>query len=344
MRTITYSAAIREAFSQVMHDDERVVLLGQGLWSPWYVGASMTDIDKEFGRDRVLDTPISENAVTGAAVGAAAAGLRPIVVHPRMDFMLLAVDPLLNQAANWAYLFNSEVPIPLTVRAIINRGGEQGAQHSQALQAIYHHCPGLKVVMPATAADAKQLLVDAVADPNPVIYIDDRWLYEVEGPVPERCQPAPLGRAAVLRPGRDLTIVGISFMLQEALRAADELAAAGIEAEVVDLRCVSPWDRETVFASVRRTGRLLVAEASWMSGGIAADLVATVACSCFDGLRAAPVRVALPDCPAPCAASLEAAYYPRAATVIAAAEMLLGRRPRHSLLAGDHTLPGSILA
>src|SRR5580765_954598 len=178
MRWLTYAQAIREAFAQLLASDPRVFLIGQGLWSPWYAGTSLQDIDKEFGRDRVLDSPVSENAVTGAAVGAALAGMRPIVFHPRMDFMLLAVDPIVNQAANWSYLFGGKIGVPLVVRAVINRGGEQGAQHSQALHAMFMHVPGLKVVMPSTPADAKGLLVAAVNDPNPVLYIDDRWLYE----------------------------------------------------------------------------------------------------------------------------------------------------------------------
>ncbi|HXF83476.1 MAG TPA: transketolase C-terminal domain-containing protein [bacterium] len=322
MRRLSYAQAIREAHAQLLAGDPRVFLLGQGVWSPWYAGTSLKDLDKEFGRDRVIDSPVSENAVTGAAVGAAIAGMRPIVFHPRMDFMLLAVDPIVNQAANWAYLFAGAVAVPVVIRAAINRGGEQGAQHSQALQAMFAHVPGLKVVMPSTPYDAKGLLISAVYDGNPVMYIDDRWLYEEQGDVPEPMYRVPIGRAAVRRPGRDLTIVATSFMAVQAVRAADRLASDGIEAEVIDLRSVKPWDRETVFASIRKTGRLLVADAAWRTGGFAAEVAASAAEEAFEALRAPVARVCLPDAPAPMSAPLERAYYRTADDIAAAARRL----------------------
>lgn len=322
MRAITYAQAIREAHAQLLAGDARVFLLGQGLWSPWYAGTSLKDLDKEFGRDRIIDSPVSENATTGAAVGAAIAGMRPIVFHPRMDFMLLAVDPIVNQAANWAYLFAGMVTVPVVIRAAINRGGEQGAQHSQALQAMFAHVPGLKVVMPSTPYDAKGLLISAVYDGNPVVYIDDRWLYEESGDVPEAMYRVPIGSAAVRRPGRDVTVVATSFMAAEAVRAAETLAAAGIEAEVIDLRSIKPWDRETVFASVRKTGRLLVADAAWRTAGFAAEVAAAAAEEIFEALRAPVARVTLADAPAPMSAPLERAYYPTADDIAAAARRL----------------------
>src|SRR5580698_9243599 len=169
MRILSYAHAIREAHAQILASDPRVFVIGQGLWSPWYAGSSLADLDREFSCGRVVDTPVSENATTGLAIGAALAGMRPIVFHPRMDFMLLAVDPIVNQAANWSYLFQGRIGVPLVIRAVINRGGEQGAQHSQALHATFMHIPGLKVVMPSTAHDAKGLLIAALADPNPVL-------------------------------------------------------------------------------------------------------------------------------------------------------------------------------
>src|SRR5712664_2690839 len=201
MRTLTYVQAMREGFAQLLASDPRVFVIGQGVWSPWYAGTSLQDMEKEFGRDRVIDSPVSENGTTGLAVGAALAGMRPIVFHPRMDFMLLAVDPIVNQAANWSYLFAGQISVPVVVRAVINRGVEQGAQRSQALHAMFMHVPGLKVVMPSTAADAKGLLVAAVDDPNPVLYIDDRWLYEQEGEVRPEIYRTPIGAAAVRRAG-----------------------------------------------------------------------------------------------------------------------------------------------
>ncbi|HEY6103446.1 MAG TPA: transketolase C-terminal domain-containing protein [bacterium] len=323
MRTLTYAQAIREAHAQLLATDPRVFLLGQGLWSPWYAGTSLKDIDKEFGRDRILDSPVSENATTGAAIGAAMAGMRPIVFHPRMDFMLLAVDPIVNQAANWSYMFGGQVPVPVVIRAAINRGGEQAAQHSQALQAMFMHIPGLKVVMPSTPYDAKGLLVSAVQDGNPVMYIDDRWLYEDEGEVPEEMYAIPLGRAAVRRSGRDVTIVATSFMAAQAVLAAPRLEGEGIDAELIDLRTLKPWDRETVFASVRKTGRLVVADAAWKTGGAAAEIAAVVAEELFGALRAPVSRVCLPDAPAPMSVPLEQAYYVGTDEIVGAARRVL---------------------
>jgi pyruvate dehydrogenase E1 component beta subunit len=323
MRVLSYAQAIREAHAQLLRTDPRVFLLGQGLWSPWYAGTSLKDIDKEFGRDRILDSPVSENATTGAAIGAAMAGMRPIVFHPRMDFMLLAVDPIVNQAANWAYMFDGQVPVPVVIRAAINRGGEQAAQHSQALQALFMHVPGLKVVMPATPYDAKGLLIAAVRDGNPVMYIDDRWLYEDEGDVPQEMYEVPIGRAAVRRSGRDLTIVATSYMAAQAVRAVETLTAAGVDVELIDLRTLKPWDRETVFGSVRKTGRLVIADAAWKTGGAAAEIAAAVAEELFDALRQPVIRVCLPDTPAPMSALLEQAYYLGADDIVAGVRRLL---------------------
>jgi pyruvate dehydrogenase E1 component beta subunit len=323
MRTLNYAQAIREAHAQLLRSDPRVFLLGQGLWSPWYAGTSLKDIDKEFGRDRVLDSPVSENATTGAAIGAAMAGMRPIVFHPRMDFMLLAVDPIVNQAANWAYMFGGQVPVPVVIRVAINRGGEQAAQHSQALQAMFMHVPGLKVVMPGTPYDAKGLLIAAVQDGNPVMYIDDRWLYEEEGDVPEEMYAVPIGRAAVRRSGRDVTIVATSYMAAQAARAAQVLEAEGIDAELIDLRTLKPWDRGTVFASVRKTGRLVVADAAWKTSGAAAEIAAAVVEEVFDALARPVARVCLPDTPAPMSAPLERVYYVGTDDIVRAVRRLL---------------------
>jgi pyruvate dehydrogenase E1 component beta subunit len=305
-----YGQAIREASAQLLQSDPRVFMFGQGLWSPWYVGSSMKDLDKEFGKDRVIDSPVSENATTAAGVGAALVGMRPVIIHPRMDFMILAMDPIVNQAANWSYLFGGQRGVPLTVRTIINRGGEQGAQHSQALQAHFAHVPGLKVVMPATAHDAKGLLIAAVRDGNPVIYIEDRWLYEVSDEVPSEMYEVPIGRARVRREGSDVTIVAASYMNELVTKALPALDQAGIRAEHVDLVTAKPWDRETVLASVRKTGRLVVADSGWLTCGLASEIAASIGEVAFPHLKAAIRRFALPDVPAPTSRTLEKAYYP----------------------------------
>jgi len=219
-RRLTYSLAINEAFHQMMSLDESVILIGQGLKSPWYVGNTAQVLIKRFGDQRIIDTPVSENSMTGAAVGAALAGMRAVVVHPRMDFMLYAFDPIINEAANWFYMNGGRIPVPVVFWGVINRGGEQAAQHSQALHAMFSHVPGLKVVMPATPHDAKGLMVAAIKDDNPVVFVDDRWLYDTEGDVPEELYSVPIGKGAIRKEGKDVSLIASSFMVGESLKAA----------------------------------------------------------------------------------------------------------------------------
>jgi len=319
-RKLSFSLAINEAFHQVMKEDPSVVIIGQGVKSPWYVGNTCKGLLEAFGEKRVFDTPVSENAVTGAAVGAAIAGLRPVVIHPRMDFMLYALDPIINQAANWRYMSNGAAGVPIVFWGIINRGGEQAAQHSQSLHSIFAHVPGLKVVAPATPHDAKGLMIAAIRDPDPVVFVDERWLYGAEGEVPEKPYEVRIGDAVVRKKGNDLTIVAFSYLAPKALEAAETLTQHGISCEVIDLRTLKPWDETCVFESVRRTGRLLVCDVGWKSVGLAAEVVARVAEVCWHDLKAPVRRVALPDLPAPAARTLEAVYYPGTQDVIQAAQ------------------------
>jgi len=322
-RKLNYAFAINEAFHQAMTQDESVFLMGQGVESPWYVGNTATGLLDKFGPERVIDTPVSENAVTGAAVGASLAGMRPIVVHPRIDFMLYAIDPIINQAANWYYMNGGKLSVPIVIWGCINRGGEQAAQHSQALQAMFAHIPGLKVVMPSTPYDAKGLMISAIKDDNPVIFFDDRWLHNIEGDVPEEIFQVPIGKAAVRREGSDVTLVASSYMAHLASNAAEMLSADGIEVEVIDLRTIKPLDKETILKSVRKTGRLVAADGGWKSFGVAAEIQAMVFEEAFEYVKRPPVRVCLPDCPAPASASLENAYYPREQDIINAIRKIL---------------------
>lgn len=308
MRQLSYGDAIREAFEQAMERDPSVFLIGQGVTSPWYVGNTTRGLSDRFGKERVIDTPVSENGITGAALGAAIAGMRPVVIHPRMDFMLLADEQIINQAANWFYMFGGRVNAPLTIRAIINRAGQQGCQHSQALQAIYAHIPGLKVFMPATPYDAKGLLIAAIQDPNPVLYIDDRWLYQETGDVPEFFYNTPIGKAEVRKRGSDLTLVAISAMVPEAIKSSQTYERKA-SIEVVDLRTLNPLDEKTILHSVKKTGRLIIAESSWRTGGFAGEIAARMAQKAFPFLKAPIMRVALPDTPAPMTSALEKKFY-----------------------------------
>jgi pyruvate dehydrogenase E1 component beta subunit len=322
-RTLSYEAAINEALHQAMEGDPSVFLIGQGVKSPWYVGNTCMNLLERFGGSRVIDTPVSENAMTGAAVGAALVGMRPIVVHPRIDFLLYAIDPIVNQAANWRYMSGGRMSVPIVIWAIVNRGGEQAAQHSQSLQAWFAHVPGLTVVMPSTAYDAKGLLAAAIRERDPVVYIEDRWLHGTVDAVPEDRYEVPIGRAAVRRPGSDLTIVANSFLAAEAVKAADELALRGIHAEVIDLRTIKPLDRDAILSSVAKTGHLIIVDGGWKSFGVSAEISAIVAEDGFDSLRSPIRRVALPDVPAPASQRLETAYYRYSSHIVAAAEELV---------------------
>ena len=322
-RTLSYSLAINEGLHQAMAEDKSVFLMGQGVHSPWYVGNTARDLLKRFGSKRVIDTPVSENAITGAGVGAALAGMRPVIVHPRVDFMLYAIDPIVNEAANWHYMSGGRGSVPVVFWGIINRGGEQAAQHSQSFHATYAHIPGLKVVMPATPYDAKGLMVAAIRDHNPVVFMDDRWLYGDKAPVPEKIYEVPIGKAAVRRGGKDLSIIACSYLAREAEKAAAELEKSGVDAEVLDLRTVKPLDRAAIIATARRTGRVLIADGGWRSFGLSAEVAAIVAESGVP-LKAPVKRLALPDCPAPASVALEKAYYLHAEHIAAAARQVLG--------------------
>ena len=299
-------------FEYLLENYSEVFVIGQGLWSPWYVGNSMTDLDKKFGAHRVIDTPVSESACTGAAVGAALAGMKPIVVHPRMDFMLYAMDAVVNQAAKWSHMVGGQAAPGLTIRSIINRGGEQGAQHSQALHAWFAHVPGLRVVMPASVADARDLLIASVLCPDPVIFIDDRWLYDLEDDLPPVVELSlSLEGPRCVHKGVDVTLVASSYSTRLALEAAKVLEQQGISAEVIDMRVINPLDLNTIISSVEKTGRLLVIDGGWSPCGIAGEVIASVVEHIAPkALKKSPVRITLPFAPAPTPRTLEKVYYP----------------------------------
>ena len=322
-RKISYSEAISEATTQLMEADERVFIMGVGVDSPWYAGNTTKGLMPKFGSKRVIDTPLSENGLTGIAIGAAAAGMRPIMFHPRMDFMFLAMDQIFNHAANASYMFGGNMNVPITIRGVINRGGEQAAQHSQSLQAIFAHTPGLKVVMPSTPYDAKGLLISSVYDGNPVIYIDERWLYSVEGEVPEEMYKVPIGKAAIRKHGKDITLVTTSFMSFEATKACELLEKEGTDAEHIDLRTIKPIDKETIFKSVEKTGKLIIADAAWKTCGVAAEIAALVSENLFYKLKAPIIRITLQDTPAPMSKPLEKIYYPNHENIVKSAINLM---------------------
>jgi len=325
MKNYNYGTAILAGFEYLLEKYPEVFVIGQGLWSPWYVGNSMTNLDKKFGVERVIDTPVSESACTGAAVGASLSGMRPIVVHPRMDFMLYAMDAIVNQAAKWSHMLGGQAHPSLTIRGIINRGGEQGAQHSQALHAWFAHVPGLRVVMPSTVKDARDLLVASVLSPDPVLYIDDRWLYEQEDELSavEELDLSKLGPEIRIL-GDDITIIASGHSSLLAKEAAGFLLNEGIKAEVIDVRVLNPFDSSVIVESVKKTGRLLVVDSGWESAGFSAEIMASVVEKLpVNALKNSPVRVALPNAPAPTSRILEKGYYFTADAVVNAAKNII---------------------
>ena len=306
-----YGTAILSAFEYLLENYKETFVIGQGLWSPWYVGNSMTDLDKKFGKDRVIDAPVSESATTGAAIGASLAGMKPIVVHPRMDFMLYAMDAIVNQAAKWSHMFGGQAHPGVTIRSIINRGGEQGAQHSQALHAWFAHVPGLRVVMPSTVADARDLLIASVLCKDPVIYIDDRWLYEQEADLPPIVElDLKDQKPQISLEGTDITIVASGHSSYLARKASEKLKSLNIFPEIIDVRVLNPLYIYDIIKSVKKTKKLVVVDPGWVSSGFSAELVAKVVENIeVNCLTSPPVRVALQDAPAPTASVLEKEYY-----------------------------------
>jgi pyruvate/2-oxoglutarate/acetoin dehydrogenase E1 component len=324
-RIITYAKAINEALFTAMESDHTVICYGLGVDDPKGVFGTTLGLRDWFGPERVFDTPTSENAMTGIAIGAALNGVRPIVTHQRLDFFLLAMDQIVNNAAKWHYMFGSRNSVPITIRLILGRGWGQGPTHSQNLQAWFTHVPGLKVVMPTTCADAKGLLLSSIFDDNPVIFLEHRWLHNLEGDVPQGDYRVPIGKAILLKQGKDVSIVSFSYMTIEALHAVEVLEQLGITCDLLDLRALCPIDWEIIFASVRKTGRMVVLDTASATGSFAGEIITRVVEVCFDCLMQAPRRVALPDFPTPTSPALVRGFYKQAKDIITAVGQVLQR-------------------
>jgi len=343
-RKTTFAKAINECLHQSMVADADVIVYGLGVTDPKAIFGTTDGLEARFGKERVFDIPTAENAMTGVGIGAAIQGLRPVMVHQRLDFFLLAMDQLVNAAAKWRFMFGGQSSVPITIRLIMGRGWGQGPTHSQNLQAWFAHIPGLKVVMPASAEDAKGLLAGSIADNNPVLFLEHRWLHNLQGSVPEELYKTPLGEARMAREGDDVSIVAMSYMTVEAVRAADFLSGLGIYCDVLDLRSIRPLDWPSVFASVSRTGRLLALDTGHTTGSVAGEIVARVSTNCWDKLKCAPRRIAMPDFPEATSPALTRGYHPRAEHITEAVAQMLGQTiDTRPLIAGrnfPHDVPG----
>lgn len=344
-RQISFTKAINEATMIAMDRDPNMLCFGLGMDDPKRIFGTTVGLPEAFGRQRVFDMPTSEAGMTGIAIGASLDGTRCLMTHQRLDFFLLALDQLVNNAAKWRYMFGGQAsPVRLVIRLILGRGWGQGPTHSQSLQSWFAHIPGLKVVMPSFPSDAKGLLLSSIFDDNPVLFLEHRWLHNLQGPVADGDQRVPLGRASLVATGIDITVVTMSYMTVEALHAVQFLREAGVAVDLIDLRSIRPLDWETVLQSVRKTGRLIAIDTSHEMCSVASEIVATAASECFAELKAAPRRLTVPDHPSPTSPALAERFYPRAEDIVSAVAAMMGTTidtgPLVAARTSPHDVPG----
>ncbi len=322
-RQLSYAKAILEATDQAMSLSDKVVVLGQLVDTKSGIFGTTTGLVDKYGPERVQDFPVAENLMTATAMGAALTGLRPLICHQRLDFMIYSLDAIVNWLALWRFKSNGKSAMPVTIRTIVGKGWGQGPQHSKSLHTWFAHIPGLRVAMPATAYDAKGLLLESLFSESPAIFVEGRGLYSMTDDVPEAPYRVRFGEAAIRRPGKDVTLVALGNMVPLALRAAATLEKEGVDVEVIDPRTIAPLDRKTLCDSAFKTGRLVVADPSWHSFGAAGEIITTVVENLGDKLKAKPARVTLPDSHTPMSMKLEPEYYPDDTDIVAAVRRTL---------------------
>ena len=343
MRKISFAQAVNEAIDMAMSISAEVITFGLGVPDPKGVFSTTLGLQDKYGNERVFDMPTSENAMTGIGIGSSIVGLRPIMVHQRVDFFLLALDQLINNAAKWNFMFGGDNNIPITIRLIVGHGWGQGPTHSQNLQSIFSHIPGLKVVMPTTAYDAKGLLLESIFCDDPVLFLEHRWLHGTEGEVPEKDYRIAIGSSKVIKPGKDITLVSLSYMTIEAMRAVEELEKEGISCELIDLRSSSPLDWVTISKSIKKTGRLLVIDTANESFSISSEIIAKASMEIFTSFKSPPQRLALIDAPSPTSFGLTSTYYNGAEEVFAKVLEIFDQpsKPNDNLKSDhSHDIPG----
>lgn len=323
MRNITYCDALNEAMIQEMESDPSVFVYGIGVSDHKRIFGTTNNILEKFGPERCVDTPIAEDSMTGVALGAAINGLRPIHIHIRVDFLLLAMNQLVNMISSFCYSTGGKLGAPIVIRAIVGRGWGQGFQHSKSMHGTFAHIPGLKVILPTTPSDAKGLLISAIRDDDPVLMIEHRWLYWQIGEVTEIPYTIPIGKGNVIREGKDLTIVATSWLNVEAMHAAEILHRNGIEVEIIDPRTIAPLDGEMIIKSVQKTGYCIIADNDWPYCGLSAELASLVYENCFGSLKAPIKRICFAHIPCPTARHMENVFYPNAEVFVKTIEQML---------------------
>jgi pyruvate dehydrogenase E1 component beta subunit len=308
-RYLKYNEAILEATDQLLTQDEKNFVIGLGVNDPKAIFGTTLGLKKKYSEKRIMDMPASENAMTGVVIGCAIMGLRPIMVHQRSDFFLLAMDQLINNAAKWYGMFGGQMSVPVVFRLIIGKGWGQGPQHSQALYGMFAQIPGIKIVMPSTPYDAKGLLIAAVKDKNPVIYIEHRWLHNIFGEVPKEMYDIEIGKAKVVKEGKDITIIAISDGVLEAIKSLDILSKEKIDAEIIDIRTIKPLDKKTILNSIKKTKRVLIVDSDWKMCSVSSEILAIISEEFLNILKALPRRLNWPEIGCPTSWSLSNHFY-----------------------------------
>ena len=316
MREMTFGEAIRDSIYYALKNNPNVFVMGEGVDDPKGIEGTVLGLHEQFGGERVIDLPLAENGCMGIAIGSSLVGMIPIVIHQRMDFLLLAMDQILNHAAKWNYMFGGHQSVPIVIKCTVGQGWGQGPTHSQSLQALFSHMPGVKVVMPSNPYDAKGLFTSSLEDPNPVVFIEQYLCYSTKGEVPLEKYSINLGEGKIIKEGRDITIVACGYLVEQALEAANTVSARGINVEVLDLRSVSPLDSDLILRSVAKTGRLIIADPGHKTNGLSAEISAIVSENIQEKLKSNIKRIAFPDSPTPASSELEKYYYPMCNDVI----------------------------
>lgn len=343
MKTLTFAESINEALETALRIDKNVIAYGLGVTDPLGVFGTTKDLEKKFSEKRVFDMPTSENAMTGIAIGASIGGLKPIMTHQRLDFFLLAMDQLVNNASKFHFMFGKELNVPITIRLIIGRGWGQGPTHAQSLQSWFAHIPGLKVVMPTTVKDAKGLLLESIFDPNPVIFLEHRWLHNMIGEVDESDEfRVEIGKVEKLREGNDITIISMSYMSIEAIHAAKELEKYNISCEIIDLKTISPLDWDGIYTSIEKTKRILVLDTASEFGSIGSDIIAKVSMKYNKQLLSAPSIIALSNMHSPTSYALTRDYYKDAEDIVIEVCKIFGEKNYNPKFMNKkhHDIPG----
>ena len=339
MRKIRFSEAILEATDQCMASDPSVFIVGLGVPDPGGIFGTTLGLQEKYGKDRVMDMPLSENCMTGVITGASLNGFRPILTHQRIEFSLLSIDQIVNQAAKWYYMNAGQQNVPIVIRMVVGRGWGQGPQHAQSLESWFGHIPGLKVVMPSSPHDAKGLLISAIEDDNPVIFIEHRWLHHLIDNVPKKKYSTPIGKSRIVRKGKDISLIAHSYMVIEALRCSDILEKEGISVEVIDIRSIRPLDSKTIIDSVSKTKRLVVADNGWIHYGVSAEIISIVVENIYDKLVCKPIRIGINDSPSPSTRALANYTYPRAYDLVDKLSGMMNLTLNLDLIKTDNPIP-----